>query len=350
MKQGKTLTDLAAELERQVDAKEDYVADTRTLSMDSNGTSTLSMLDIGGFDVNGVAHRQIATRLGIPVRYYERLRTEVPDLLDENVNTLFRVKPEKRMVRTLDGTARAFLSDRYRRIDNYDIANVVLPILGNMPGAQVESAELTDTRMYLKFILTHTEAEVGVGDIVKAGIVISNSEVGFGAVKVEPLIWRLVCTNGMIVADRGMKKYHVGRQIEAQVEAAQVVFRDETVKADDKAFMLKVEDIVRAAADETLFQAIVDDLRELGDKKIEGNPVASIQTLAKKEKLSDKEQGNVLRHLVEGGDLSQWGVVNAVTRASQDQVDYDRCTELERLGGKIAMYSPQEAKEILNAG
>jgi hypothetical protein len=33
--------------------------------------------------------------------------------------------------------------------------------------------------------------------------------------------------------------------------------------------------------------------------------------------------------------LSQWGLVNAITRTSQDVTDYDRATELERLGGVV---------------
>ena len=56
------------------------------------------------------------------------------------------------MIRTLDGTARAFLSDRYRRIDNYEIATTVFPIIGAMEGASIESCELTDSRMYIKVV------------------------------------------------------------------------------------------------------------------------------------------------------------------------------------------------------
>ncbi|MBL0089244.1 MAG: hypothetical protein IPP44_22195 [Ideonella sp.] len=39
------------------------------------------------------------------------------------------------MVRTLDGQARAFLSDRYRRLDNYDLCEHVLPMLQRLPDA-----------------------------------------------------------------------------------------------------------------------------------------------------------------------------------------------------------------------
>jgi len=38
-------------------------------------------------------------------------------------------KPERRMVRTLDGSTRAFLSDRYRPLDNFDLAHEVFHVL-----------------------------------------------------------------------------------------------------------------------------------------------------------------------------------------------------------------------------
>jgi len=36
-----------------------------------------------------------------------------------------------------------------------------------------------------------------------------------------------------------------------------------------------------------------------------------------------------------GKDLSAWGLANAVTHAAEDQPDYDRATELEKLGGRV---------------
>ena len=105
------------------------------------------------------------------------------------------------MVRTIDGTARAFLSNRYRRIDNLDIAGIVLPVLQEMEGMHFESCQLTDSRMYIKVVNTRLEAEVVPGDIVQSGIIISNSEVGLGSVSIQPLVYRLVCSNGMVVND-----------------------------------------------------------------------------------------------------------------------------------------------------
>ena len=42
----------------------------------------------------------------------------------------------------------------------------------------------------------------------------------------------------------------------------------------------------------------------------------------------------MLRDLIEGGDLSGFGLVNAVTHYSQQVDDYDRATDLEAIGGR----------------
>jgi hypothetical protein len=47
----------------------------------------------------------------------------------------------------------------------------------------------------------------------------------------------------------------------------------------------------------------------------------------------------VLRHLIAGGDLSGYGLVNAVTHYSQEVEDYDRATDFEVLGGRIDLSS-----------
>lgn len=44
---------------------------------------------------------------------------------------------------------------------------------------------------------------------------------------------------------------------------------------------------------------------------------------------------SILRHFIMGNDFSHFGLVNAVTRSSQDVADYNRATELERIGGTL---------------
>ena len=348
MKQGRTLQALGAELQRQRNARQDFLADTRSLEMESvNGSSTMRVfLDDKAheFAVGELAHQQIASRLNIPYRYYQKMQTEQPALLDENVNTWFAKTPEHRMIRVLDGRVRAFLSDRYRRLDNLELCATVLPVIQEMKGANIESCEVTAKHLYLKVINKRMRAEVKIGDVVQAGFGISNSEVGLGSLKVEPLIFRLACKNGMICKDFAQKKYHVGRQVNTVDETAYEIYSDETLAQDDKAFFMKVQDTVRCAVDEAKFMLTVDKMREAMDIPMTHDPVKEVELLADKFLLTQNERGDVLRQLFMSGDNSRYGLINAVTAASKIAKDYERATELERIGGEIlALPVPMKA-------
>lgn len=342
MKTGKTLIELAQEIERQRTTKRDLVADTREIAI----TSDLR-LRVGGdaFGITETAHDQIAQKVGIPAKYYDRMRAEAPDLLAQNANVWLRREPERRMIRTLDGNARAFLTDRYQRIDNEHIAEVALPVLAGTPGIRIASAEITDRKLYIKAVNERVRSEVKVGDPVEAGVLITNSEIGFGAVSIAPLVHRLVCTNGMVVADQKYRRNHVGRRADTS-EAVYEMLSDETRRADDHAILLKVRDIVKAALDEARFALTVEKMREAanGDKMLD--PVRSIEELGKVMGLNEGEKSGVLRHLIEGGDLTKWGMLNAVTRAAQDVESYDRSTDLEAMGGRILDLNNSEWREL----
>lgn len=339
MKQGRTLEQLGAELQRQRDARQDFIADTRNLVMQTTpeeSTLRLYMEDkLEKFTVGLIAHQQIASRLGIPYRYYQKMQAEQPELLDKNVNTWLHENPERRMLRILDGRARAFLSDRYRRLDNLELCAAVLPVIKEMKGASIESCEVTESHLYLKVINKRMKAEVAVGDAVQAGFVVSNSEVGLGSLRVEPLVYRLVCKNGLICKDYSQRKYHVGRQIEESDDAAYELYRDETLQEADKTFFMMAQDIVRVAADETKFQLAINRMREAMRIPLEREPAQAVELLADKFQLTKPERGDVLRQLFLSEDNSRYGLMNAVTAASQICTDYERATELERIGGEI---------------
>ena len=355
MKFGRTLEDLARELTRQRAVKKDYISDTRNLHLDvvEDGNLQLSMTDDGNhvshiLGVNEIAHRQIGSALKIPAPYYDRMRKDFPDLLAQNVNGWFEKNPQTRMVRTLDGDARAFLSDRYRRIDNFEIAEAVLPIIAEMPDARVESCEVTDQRMYLKVVNPRLTTDVVPGDTVQAGIMISNSEVGMGSVSIQPLLYRLVCTNGMVVNDARTRKYHIGRanSIGENFE----VFTDETIRADDRAFLMKVRDTVRAAVDEAKFGRVVDMMRAARGIKIDTPDLPKFVELASVENgLSIGEGKGVLDHLIHGGDFSLYGLSNAVTRFAQDVDSYDRSTELESIGFDVLSMRKGDLHRLIQA-
>lgn len=375
MKSGRTLQDLAAEIERQADSRRDFLAPTQrlTMSVDAEAQEEFSRLmqkptGIGRkqhypvtiamdgsdgnserFGVNRFAHSQIAQRLGIPEKYYGRMATEAPELLTRNVNHWFRTGEEVRMVRTLDGDVRAFLSDRYRTIDNFDLLMTILPIIQES-GMRIESAEVTERRLYVKAVNERLEGEIKRGDVVQAGAVFSNSEVGSGTMKIEQMVFRLVCLNGMI-GQSLLRKMHLGR---AQGDMDETTFRemltDETKRISDKALWGQVRDVTHTIlSDKSWFDGSLQKMRDASERKIEGDPLKAVEELQKQTRITDNARGNILRHLIEGGDLSQWGVVNAITRASQDMDDYDDATEFETLGGKVLELPKDSWKRIATA-
>lgn len=353
MKTGISLVGLAQELQRQLTAKKDLLVSSSLMRHATDGEGRTRIVITEGsneipYGVTTLARHQLADKLKIPFAYFERMRAEQPALLDSNVNTWLRSDGERRMIRTLDGTVRAVLSERYRRLDNFDLAESVLPVLHQLPEVRFESVELTETRMYLKCVTPRLRYEMAPGDIVQAGVAVTNSETGQGTLSVQPLLYRLVCRNGLIAADSSLRKTHVGRALGTDEEAL-TVFRDDTLRADDKAFFLKVRDVVQAAVTETTFRQTAQKLQRTLNIPLVGNPARTVEVLAQRYTLNDAERTGVLRHLIAQGDLSGYGLVNAVTHFSQEVDDYDRATEFECLGGKLIELSAAEWKGLAQA-
>lgn len=351
MKAGRSLQDLAAELERQKETRRDFLAPQGKLEAKVvEGEVVLDGINGDPFQINPYAFRQFADHLGIPAKYADRMKTEQPHLLATNLNTWLKADPANmRMVRTLDGRVRGFLSSKFRPLDNYDLANALLPTLIEK-GVEVTSVELTETRMYIKGILpslsddlppglAYGQGHARIGNYgregkVVAAIVISNSDVGAGTLRVEPSMFTTWCTNLAVMAQAAMKKYHVGRAFEA--DANLEVFRDETRKADDKAFFMKVQDVTRAAFDEKVWAAAMAQLKEAVQTPIVSTELPKVvEVTVKQLALPEKTTGSILTALAKGGDLSKWGLSSAVTQVANDADDYELATELERAGGKI---------------
>jgi len=354
MKTGRSLSDMAQELERQQSTKRDLIVPSALLRHDTaqDGETQLAIKESAGtahYGITPLARRQLAEKLKIPFPYFERMRQNQPTLLDQNVNTWLQGEDERRMLRTLDGKVRAVLSERYRRLDNFDLAQSVLPILLELPQARFESVELTETRMYVKVVTPRIQMEVAPGDIVQAGVVVSNSEVGEGTLSVQPLLYRLVCRNGLIAPERALRKTHLGRTLGSDAQDFQV-FQDDTLRADDQAFFLKVRDVVQAAVSEATFRQCAAKLQKTLQIPLTGDPVRSVQVLANRYGLNDNERSGVLRNLISEGRLSGYALVNAVTHYSQEVEDYDRATDFEAIGGKMIDLSSAEWKQLANAG
>ena len=91
MKAGLSIEELAAEIMRQNEIKEDYVVNSPCLQMDAwDSDLFLRVMDgqqtdrLDPLEISENVHRQISARLGIPITYYNRQPAERPALLYQN--------------------------------------------------------------------------------------------------------------------------------------------------------------------------------------------------------------------------------------------------------------------------
>ncbi len=352
MKTGLTLEAFAAQITATAQSARDFILPAKLLRMTPGGELAFNAGQEGiMFPTNKTASQQIASYCEIPAQYYERCPASLRSV---NVNHWLDTHAEdKRMVRTADGHVRALLSDRYRPLDNYDLASHILPII-HESGLTVESAQVTETNLYLKCIDAKIMAEMnfddshrgihdGNKDILHPMVIVKNSETGHGALSVTSGIFRVVCKNGLI-SESKVRKNHAGdrRARDMDLDSALEVYCDDTRKKMDGALWSQVADLTRSAVSHAQFELIVAKMREAktGEKIVK--PDVACEVLRKHFTLTQVESSGILGHLAAGGDLSRFGMLNAVTRYAQDVESYDRSTELERIGGQILELNAKE--------
>jgi len=349
----RSLESFRAEIHRREDSKLDLVQPSGNLAMFEGErirmpSAEAEMLDFG---ITDYAHGQIASRLGIPKPYYDRVGSVVTStgqlLRDVNVNTLLMSEDKPVLCRMLDGKLRAFLSDRYHPIDNY------LVVEGALIGAlqsldqpvEIQSSAVTDTRMYLQVRFPRIVGEVEVGGVVQYGLNITNSEVGAGAVDIQSWVYRLVCKNGM-VGQSVFRKIHAGRRLSDEQVDAKSFFSDETVIAEMKAFRLRLTDILRHEVNQEAFDGVVRQMK-IAKGQVVNKPEETVKNVTKRWNLRDFEGEQVLSNLIGSRDYSRYGIAQAITATAHGMQDYDRQYEVEKIGGEVIELKPSEWEQVV---
>ena len=108
--------------------------------------------------------------------------------------------------------------------------------------------------------------------------------------------------------------------------------------------------MVEAAVSEATFRQIALKMQKTREIPLTGDPVKAVEVLANRYTLNEAERSGVLRHLIVEGDLTAYGLVNAVTHYSQEVSDYDRATDFEALGGKLIELPASDWRDVVMAG
>jgi hypothetical protein len=343
MKQGLELSQLAQEVQRQDTLKRDFIVPTQHMKYTGGQLYIESQKSIDAFQTDGYFEGQMATSLGIPTKYFRLMQNEAPELLEDNVNHWLQASDNRHLVRTLDGSARAWLSKKYNIVDHAQILETVLPPLLDDKSWKVESCNITPTSLYLKVVNERVEGDVEVGDTVQGGLIITNSEVGAGSIAIRPLLYRLVCTNGMVVNSLAKRQFHLGT---GYADEQWEIFQDDTVEADKRAFDLKLRDTLTEAMKMIWFGQALNTLKKSKELVMVKGVPDVVEVVRKKFQYTKQTSDSILNQLIREGDLTAYGLGNAITRVAQDQKSYDTSTLMEAQGFEVVNLEPNQWEAI----
>jgi hypothetical protein len=324
------LDEMVKELERQKPLKWDRKVHSSIMEMVTVDNDV--RFRINGADPHPITrpcHTQIAERLDIPAKYYNRMATEAPSLLTENVNTWLERTGKELFIRRLDNSVRAVLSDRYRVIDHLDF---LYSALNELQGHDVEIEEcyLSETEMNIKVKSNRLKDFIrDRGDMMIGGLLLTNSETGHKALRLEPRLYRVQCTNGMVLEQFTTRQVHLG--------SGNGNGNGET----DEMVYLSIRRSIRELFGR--FGEIVQALRDNTEIKVR-NIQTVINNLVEHYGLSEAQKTNILISFGAEPELDKYGVANAVTRAARMEESWEAGLELEKIGGRIITLSPDEFK------
>jgi len=334
----------------------------------------------GAYRLTDQALQQLVSlkEVDIPIRYVRRMHggsASDVGLFDTTINHWTAKGGRKLLLRLIwgedakypgtVGICRAILSDRYGIRDNYD---TVLAVLSGMKAAGLDATkvnmrpgDLSDDRLYLRVeapelsVIADKFLENYVGPyanrhggelgrhpkLVWAGILVQNSEVGRGKLKVVPEIRIGICDNGAQINIDAVEKVHIG----GQLDEGQIVWSHATREAANALTTNMVKDAVERFLSVDYVETTIAKL-----EKKSGTPVTDIpktvEVVAKELSYSETEAKGLLDHFIRGGQHTSGGVFQAVTSWAQEIADPDRANDFAATG-LAAMEIAHKANELL---
>jgi hypothetical protein len=371
------LTSLVTELKRQAASKVDFVSDVRSLSilpphdpgadprplLASRDAQTAEFIPSAGIPLQRNAFIQLAARCdpSVPVRYIEALFDKNPDEAIRHLNTVMRDTGGRRLVRCLDDSVRAFLSNRYRVLDHLDVAFTSLQVAEQYGALPIECC-LSDTSMRLKLIVKDLWEEIdlrrqtdpnwfvgglgnqdhlsrvaarSIGDLpggpnaIYPMATVSNSETGHGGYNVRIGILQGICFNLATVEDV-VTRVHLGETLE------EGMFSAETHQLEARTIIAKATDALRTCFTQDAFRRLVSRIRSAASDLIEA-PTPAVSNLITRTDLTESDRDRILEYFLRDYDASRYGLASAVSRYAQDIPDPDRSSSIEAIAGTLLL-------------
>jgi hypothetical protein len=240
------------------------------------------------------------------------IETERFDLVQDNMNSwLKELECNGILARLYNGkNMRGFLSNSYSVFDSNEILDVI-PNEIDMDKYSIKGYLLNEERFHLRLVGKEPIGTKNDKDLY-VGIVIDSSDVGTNTLTVRYLIYKQVCSNGLILPLRGKDNKNISANLLSQIHRG--IEKDKF----QEAFILAISQV----------DDMTDDIIKQIDKSDEIE-IPYFKTIEKYDKFVEKIQGktnlpkSIIDSAIEAMDANynhtNWGLINGFTEVAQDK-------------------------------
>ena len=316
--------------DRSVDfSYEDFSEITPFTTLQRNGDSDVLKMFVGnedsgvlssGVSFTDYSFRQLCMKLGIPARYvkkcFENEDLNMQYLGVKNINDWLERYHSSMLVRTYGDTVRGFLSNRYSVLDTHEIIEVLGETISE-DEYRIKGYFMSPERFHLRLV---QREQLPINEDLFAGLQIDSSDVGRSTLKVSFMIFKQVCTNGMVITKNESQLFnqrHVG------------------ISSDD--FFLNLQNSIKH------IPGLITDLTNtiIGAREEQVHIIGSnFEEYRKANKyirlldLPEKDTLNIIELMANTYTPTKWGLLSAVTDHAK-QFTLERRLELEEKAGRL---------------
>jgi len=281
---------------------------------------------------------QLFSKFDMPASYFKDLHENyqydlIKEHLDYNINSQ---EVKDLFIRTVQPSgserlARAILTPTFTPFDNDELVKLLRQTISESDyNIQLVDYSNNGLTAYFRLIFPDSMKDIKTNsvqpdDVVAVGVNIMNSEVGKSSVKIMPMMFRLVCRNGMLTWDTVGNKSDYYQRHSYIDEQKMYEFTSNTM---NKAVNVAYE--------------VINDFEKLKEKEIE-NYEAKIPEILSQVSVPKRMHEPVLKRFKNywSRTPNMFGLVNSMTRIAKEYNQDDQ-QELENAAGKLTSRTVQE--------
>lgn len=285
------------------------------------------------FKIHNNALSQIAAEIEMPWSWMLKLMAQ-PEwgraYLVEGLELFYGRLSSLFLLRAVDMSVRAFLSNKYKRLDSAPLIDSFCEACAAV-GAKPYEGYASDTKIGIQAVIPRLYEPVP-GELIAYGVSFANSDFGNGAMSVSIFILRVNSGMGMI-GNNSMRKVHLGKRLEEDID-----WSDDTKLQDIKLVCSVIKDLVQGQLAEDRLNKAQDAIRTLyntqvGDKQSVTDLLKKLLSKGDIDKVIEKYNAPDVEELPPGNNL--WRLVNAISWLAKNEKDEERQLELQAVAGKL---------------